>query len=83
MPSLSHTCTPDGRTRDIPKPDPLVLLFVSLVQKTLTIGKGATEAKLGQQNEPGVGTAQHPCGLVIGKLQPALRDSVLAQQGSQ
>lgn len=48
-------CTPDGRTRDIPKPDPLVLLLVSLLQKTLTIFKGATEGKLGQQNEPRAG----------------------------
>lgn len=46
---LSHTCTSDGRTRDIPQPDPLVLVLVSLLQKTLTICKGATEVKLGSK----------------------------------
>lgn len=83
MQSLSHMCRPDGRTRDIPKPDPLLPLLVSLVQKTLTICKGAREAKLGQQNEPRAGVPQHPSDLVIAKLQPVLGDSVLAQQGSQ
>lgn len=81
MQSLSHMCTPDGRTRDIPKPDCLVLLLVSLVQKTIC--KGATEVKPGQQNEPRVGIPQHPSDLVTAKLQPVLSDSVLAQQGSQ
>lgn len=76
-------CTSDGRTRDILQPDPLVLLLVSLLQKTLTICKGATEVKLRQQNEPRVGIPQHLSDSVIAKLQPILRDSVLAQQGSQ
>lgn len=44
--SPSHLCTPDGRTSPTPQPDPLVLLFVSLLQKILTICKGAAEVKL-------------------------------------
>lgn len=39
--------------------------------------------KLGQQNEPRAGIPQHPSDSVTAKLQPVLRDSVLAQQGSQ
>lgn len=45
--------------------------------------QGSYRSETRQQNEPRVGIPQHPSDSVTAKLQPVLRDSVLAQQGSQ